>query len=732
MSSSSSRSVTPVQLVALLLAFLSVAGLTGVLGAGLLVPAVGSAAVVVKTAPTILDGLPTDLQVVEPAEESTMLDAKGNVIARFYDRRRIVVPSDKIADTMKSAIVSIEDKRFYQHHGVDPDGIARALVNNLTDDSGGQQGASTITQQYVRNMLVEKGYLDGDPELITEATEPTTQRKLREMKYALTLETEMSKDQILTGYLNIAPFGPTTYGVEAAARLYFSDSAASLDWNQAALLAGLVQSPVEYDPLVHPEAAQTRRDTVLDVMLQQGVITQEEHDKYIATPVSQMLKPNVTSEGCSGASSQNAYFCDYALEEFLNDSTYGKSRPERLHMLKTAGITIRTTLDPDKQTSAHNSLVSAIPVDDASGLDDALASIEPSTGKILAMTQNSDYGVGAGQTMSNYSADGQFQVGSTFKIFTLIEWFKEGHSAYESVGRASRNYYQTEFHCSNGQSIIYTPNPYPVEDLAGKDGPMTVLRATGLSVNQAFVNMSTKLDFCNIFQDAADMGITQSDGSVIKAIPSNIIGSGESSPLKMASVAATLSNDGVQCAAQSLDTVTDRDEKTLKEYRPSCKKVLDSTVAQQVSTLLTKSTSQYYTSTRIADGRQFAAKSGTTNGNSNTWLTGWTPQLATSAWVGHADASSTPVNNVTINGTFYEAIYGETFVGQNIWAPYMSSALSGTEAVAMPNVFIGNQVTPQPTTSPSTRTGTTQGGTDTQGGNQGGTDTQGGNQGNNH
>lgn len=710
MSSSSSRSVTPVQLVALLLAFLSVAGLTGVLAAGLLVPAVGSAAVVVKTAPTILDGLPTDLQVVEPAEESTMLDAKGNVIARFYDRRRIVVPSDKIADTMKAAIVAIEDKRFYQHHGVDPDGIARALVNNLTDESGGQQGASTITQQYVRNMLVEKGYLEGDPELVTEATEPTTQRKLREMKYALTLETEMSKDQILTGYLNIAPFGPTTYGVEAAARLYFSDSAASLDWNQAALLAGLVQSPVEYDPLTYPEAAQARRDTVLDVMLEQGVISQEEHDKDVAIPVSQMLNPTVTSEGCSGASSQNAYFCDYALEEFLGDSTYGESRSDRLHLLKTGGITIRTTLDPDKQTDARNSLVSAIPTDDSSGLDDALVSIEPSTGKILAMAQNSNYGVDSGETMSNYAADGQFQVGSTFKIFTLIEWFKEGHSAYESVGRSNRNYYQTEFTCSNGQSIVYTPNPYNVEDLAGKDGSMTVLRATGLSVNQAFVNMATKLDFCNIFQDAADLGITQTDGSVIQAIPSNIIGSGVSSPLKMASVAATLANNGVQCSPTSLALVTDRDEKTLKEYQSSCTKVLDSTVAEQVSTLLTKSAAQYYTSTKIADGRQFAAKSGTTNENSNTWLTGWTPQLATSSWVGHADASSTPVNDVTINGTFYEAIYGETFVGKNIWGPYMSAALAGTEAVAMPDVNIGTEPTPTPSAraSRSASTGTTQ------------------------
>jgi len=172
---------------------------------------------------------------------------------------------------MKKAIVGVEDKRFYQHHGIDPEGMARALVNNLTDD-GGTQGASTITQQYVRNMLLEKGQQEGDPDQVVAATEKTKERKLREAKYAMALETEMSKDQILTGYLNIAPFGPTTYGVEAASRLYFSKSANDLTMSEAILLAGLVQSPVEYDPLSHPEAAQDRRDTVAGVLLGVGSV----------------------------------------------------------------------------------------------------------------------------------------------------------------------------------------------------------------------------------------------------------------------------------------------------------------------------------------------------------------------------------------------------------------------------------------------------------------------------
>ncbi|MGO3795857.1 MAG: transglycosylase domain-containing protein [Pauljensenia sp.] len=720
MSSPHSRSVTPVQLVALLLAFLSVAGLTGVLGAGLMVPLAGSAGVVAKTVPSVFEDLPADLQIVQPAEESVMLDSSNNVIARFYDKRRIVVPSDKIADVMKKAIVGVEDKRFYQHHGIDPEGMARALVNNLTDD-GGTQGASTITQQYVRNMLLEKGQQEGDPDQVIAATEQTPERKLREAKYAMALETEMSKDQILTGYLNIAPFGPTTYGVEAASRLYFSKSANDLTMSEAILLAGLVQSPVEYNPLTYPDAAQDRRDTVAGVLLEEGVITQEEHDEIVATSVESMLNPDEKPQGCSGAGDM-AYFCDYAYEEFLSDSTYGDTRADRLRLLNSGGLTIHTTIDKGKQDAAVATLNNANPTSSTSGkVNGVITSIDPGTGNIVSMAQNTNYGADSGDgstTMYNFASSGTFQVGSTFKIFTLMEWFKESHGAYETVGRASRDYYQTEFNCSSGQTIRFTPNPYRVTDLAGKDGAMNVIRATGLSVNQAFINMSTKLDFCNIFQTAADMGVTQADGSVIDAAPANIIGSGSTSPLQMASVVAALANDGVQCTAQSLSKVTDRDENVLKEYAPSCKKVLDSTVAQQVTTLLTKSVQQYYNSEGItlSDGRTFAAKTGTTDDNSNTWTVGYTNELATAAWMGNGAASSTSINNVTVSGTYFSVPYGST-VGEYIWAPYMSAALAGTAASAMPDVFIGNQ--PVATPTPTTTSNATTGNDDQQGQNQG-------------
>ena len=666
----------------------------------MLVPIAGPTALVAKSVPSVFNELPGDLQTVAPAEESQLLDSSGGVIAHFYDKQRIVVPSANIADVMKKAIVAIEDKRFYEHNGVDATGIARALVTNLGDS--GRQGASTITQQYVRNSLAERGYLEGDADQVSAATEQTTERKLREIKYALALEKTQSKDEILTGYLNIAPFGPITYGVEAASQRYFSKSASELNYLEAALLAGLVQSPVQYDPLTHPEAAQERRDTVLATMLDQGVITQEEYDEGIATSVDSMLHPTVSSEGCSGAPSEQAYFCDYVLAQFLEDSTFGSTRIERERLLKTQGITIRTTMDPAKQSAAYASLTNAIPVGDASGLNDALVSLDPRTGKVLAMAQNTTYGIESGQTMANYSADGNFQVGSTFKVFTLLQWFKEGHSAYETVGSANTFYPNGAFKC-DGRSI--TTEGYQVNDLAGKTGTMNVVRATGQSVNQAFVNMASRVDFCSIFETAYDMGITE-DGEVPAPFPANILGSVSSSPLHMASVFATIANSGQQCKPQSIESVTDRNENVLKEFAADCKEVISPELANKTAALLTASAGQYYTSTRLGDGRPFAAKSGTTDGHANTWLTGFTPSLATSVWVGHGDNSSQEVSGVVINGVYHSEIFGETYVGQNIWAPYMTQALAGTPIEAVSNANIGATTpqrgsTPAPSQSPT-------------------------------
>ena len=321
---------------------------------------------------------------------------------------------------------------------------------------------------------------------------------------------------------------------------------------------------------------------------------------------------------------------------------------------------------------------------------------------LLSLSTRARVGIEAGETMSNYSADGNFQVGSTFKVFILLEWFKEGHSAYETVGSANTFYPNGAFKC-DGRPI--TTEGYQVNDLAGKTGTMNVVRATGQSVNQAFVNMASRVDFCSIFDTAYDLGITE-DGEVPSPYPANILGSVSASPLQMASVFAAIANSGQQCTPQSIESVTDRDENVLKEFSADCKEVISPDVANKTAALLTASAGQYYTSTRLGDGRPFAAKSGTTDGHANTWLTGFTPSVVTSAWVGHGENSSQEVGSVTINGKYYSEIYGETFVGQNIWAPYMTQILAGTpvENVSSANIGATNSnrsstPTPSPTSS---------------------------------
>lgn len=748
-SSRRARHVSVAQFLTLLLAFLMLATLAGVIGAGLAIPAAGSAGTIAKAVPAVINDLPADMKVVEPSEESQMLDSRGHVIARFYSERRIVVNSDQISTPMKNAIVAVEDRRFFQHHGADATGLMRAAVSNA---SGNQtQGASTITQQYVRNMLVEEGLQKGDQDLIDKATEATPQRKLREIRYAMSLEQQLSKDQILTGYLNIAPFGPQTYGVEAAARQYFSKSALDLSVSESALLAGLVQSPVSYNPLNNPRAAQNRRDTVLRLMRNQGKISDAQYRSAKAQSVKSMLHPESRTQGCTGAG-ESGYFCNYVYQELMNDNALGKTRAERIRKLQTGGLTIRTTLNPSMQAEAYDAAVWRVPKNDASGVNSAIISVEPKTGNILAMAQNTTFGAPTkndpSATQTSYNVDRAhgggtgFQPGSSFKLFTLLEWFREGHTAAERVGGSKTTYRPSDFHCENGHPA--TLEPWVVGDLAGKGGSYDVQTATHLSVNEAFADMATRVDLCQIFQRAADLGVTAPDGSVIKAFPPNVIGASNVPPLAMASAYATVANSGVRCAPTSLVEIEDRDGGVVEKKNPNCKRAVAATVANQVSTVLERSAygnqgkGGYVQGVQI--GRPFAAKSGTADNSTSTWLMGYVPQIATAAWVGTGQSSSRSLSDVVIGGVRYtgkNTLYGETFVGP-MWGRYMRQAVRGlpVEQLAQADVGTGTAAqataggtaqtaspTPSSTASSPSAGATNQGGNN-QGNNQG---TRGGN-----
>ncbi|HET9654068.1 MAG TPA: transglycosylase domain-containing protein, partial [Kineosporiaceae bacterium] len=390
----------------LLAAFVAASLVTGVLLAGLFIPAVGATGVVTRSSVDYFNSLPADLSRPPLAEQSTMYASDGRtVIARFYDENRINVPLSKIAPVMRQAIVAIEDSRFYQHGGVDSKGILRAFLNNQM--SGDTQGASTLTQQYIKNYNVEKALATGDAAAAKAAVSQNYSRKLQEIRTAIALEQQLKKDDILEGYLNIALFGDNTWGVEAASQYFFGISANNLSLVQAATLAGMVQSPTSFNPFVHPDKTTVRRNEVLARMFQLGMINQQQYDEAKAAKLE--VKKTLAHNGCVTAGNM-AYFCDYVINTIRTDPGFaflGKTGTERVTNLKRGGYTLVTSLDPKVQNAAYSTAVDHVPVTDSSKVAVSAVTVQPGTGRVLAIAQNrNDNPDGKpGSTTLNYGVD---------------------------------------------------------------------------------------------------------------------------------------------------------------------------------------------------------------------------------------------------------------------------------------------------------------------------------------
>ncbi|MCW2695448.1 MAG: ponA, partial [Modestobacter sp.] len=311
----------------------------GVLVAALLFPWIGGTGLVARNSASLLDALPVELTDETPNGNTTVLAADGSVITQFYVNNRTPVTPDEISPIMKQAIVDIEDSRFYEHNGVDVQGTFRALVTNVTSGSV-REGGSTITQQLVKQTLLQTATSAAERNAAIEQNGVQgLSRKLKEARLALALEEKYSKDQILTRYLNIVYFGEGAYGIEAAAQRYFSVSAAALKLPQAAMLAGLVQSPSGDDPLAHPENAAARRNTVLDRMRSLGHITAKEVAAIAPKPVA--VKPGGSPpNGCIDATI-GGFFCGYLHQYLVNTLHLTQDQ------LDNGGLTIKTTLRPD-------------------------------------------------------------------------------------------------------------------------------------------------------------------------------------------------------------------------------------------------------------------------------------------------------------------------------------------------------------------------------------------------
>ena len=599
---------------------------------------------------------------------------------------------------MINAVVAIEDERFWEHNGVDVRGISRALVNNF--QGGDMQGASTITMQYVKNRLIDDAYRVGDWEGVAEAQSQSMARKAREASMAIALEQELSKEQILEGYLNLSQFGHgVIFGVEAAARFFFNTTAAELTPIQAATIAGITNAPARFDPTRNPRASEHRRNLVLYRMAVNGFITRAEFDAARVVPVEDTLEITPVPRGCVVAEGA-AFFCQYVINTILTSPEFGETHEERHALLNRGGLRIDTTLDPHLQAIAVEEVTSHVPVDNAVGLEAAIVTVQPGTGRILAMAQNVPFNEQQdppeGTTSVNFSAgplqgaSRGFQPGSVFKNFVLAEWLNQGRTLREHVNASRVERPQSTWHAP-GCSAFGGASWGPRNAEGHEFGPTTVLRSSYRSVNTAFATMSTHLNLCEVAQTAWDMGFrpttrTSAGGAVvltnptvedIEVTPAMIMGTQTTSPLSIASAHATLAADGTFCEPYAISRVVGADGRDLPLPSRTC---TAGAVAPNVAATMnfalehtmTHGTGRF---SRLAGGRTSAGKTGTSQGSAQTWFVGYTPQLSTAVWVGSAEGEATHFN-IRWNGRFVRTLFGST-VAAPLWRDFMNRAHEG-------------------------------------------------------
>ena len=682
------RSTNFANIISLLGAFVATSVVLGLLGAGLLMPTVAATGGAAREGVSIFDALPGEFTQNPLSEQSRILAADGTLIATPYDENRVIVPLAQIAPIMRQAQIAIEDSRFYEHGGIDLQGVGRALISNLR--GGNTQGASTLTQQYVKITLQENALNNNDTKAARAATAKNYTRKLQELKYAVTLEKNLTKDQILQGYLNLVYYGGQAYGVEAAARHYFGVSAAKLNLPQAATLAGLVQLPSQTDPIRNPVKALARRNVVLDRMHILNLIADAAWQK--AKMSKMVLNPKPAQNSCSV--SPYPYFCNYVEAWLLQQPALGKTPTERSKTINRGGLTIQTTLDPKIQLAGQQEIVAKVPIGNPAVIGAAAAVVEPGTGHVLAISQNTTFAnkASTGKTEVNYAVDtkyggsGGFAFGSSAKMFAVAQALRSGTPINSTVfARPADATHAAVFMPSDFHDKCGTVVPWFVRNDEGtRVGQISLTDATAFSVNTAFAGLVAQLGGCSVRDLMTRMGLHQSNGQPIQSYPSPItLGSDSTSPLTLASAYATVASGGTYCVPSPVLTITTSDKKLLALPQTQCTKVLEPDVANGVSqilkSVLTKGTASGIGG--LAGGRPAAGKTGTTDNSSQSWFIGYTPQLSTAVWVGtptpDSQGKQRSMQNLQVGNAFYPGpIFGAT-IAAPIWKQIMDRALAG-------------------------------------------------------
>ena len=660
----------------------------GLLLGGMLLPIVGGVGLLARTGANDFERLPSELDIAQPPQVSRILAADGSTLATFYFQNRIVVNLDQVPEIMQKAIIAVEDVRFYEHHGIDIKGAFRALLHNGSSGSV-QQGGSTLTQQLVKNILIENAQVKGDKAAVAAAHSDTLARKAREARYALALERRYSKQQILAAYLNYAYFGDGAYGVGTAAKHYFGEAVGKLRLAQAALLAGLVQSPEVYDPALHPEAARARRDIVLGQMLKYHFIDQTQYDRATSKPIT--LHLHQQGNGCEASSAP--YFCDYVQHVIETSKAFGATQKDRIKLLLRGGLTIRTTLDPEVQQAADAALRSYVHPREPAGIAGAEAVVQPGTGKVLAISVSRPYGQDAkrGQNTIDYAVDQKygggptgFPAGSTFKLFVLAAALKQGIPLSTTIYAPQTIRDLPGFFDCSGAEHIYSPSVSNAGD--SEAGNFNLVTGTWFSVNTFFAQLEKKTGLCDPVKIAESMGMRQEDGSPPDQLPSFTLGAANQgySSLDLAGAYATIAAHGKYCPPVAITKVTDVDGASMQVPTRSCRQVLDPGLADTITNILHGVLTQRgATAAGVGEpGRPAAAKTGTAENNWASVFAGFVPQMAAAVWVGNPK-QLTSLNGLTIGGRTYGEVFGATIAGP-IWRDTLQAALQGKPVIPLP------------------------------------------------
>ncbi|MEU2354689.1 transglycosylase domain-containing protein [Streptomyces misionensis] len=659
--------------------FLGVSVLAGAVMAGIALPGAGALGLAAKGSVQSFDEIPDNLKSPQLSQRTTILDSRGRQIASVYSRDRTVVDLKDISPYMQKAIVAIEDSRFYQHGAIDLKGVLRALNKNA-QEGGVAQGASTLTQQLVKNYFIEEA--GDDPTKVAEATQQTMGRKVRELKYAIQIEEKLGKKKILENYLNITFFGEQAYGVEAASERYFSKHAKDLNLQESALLAGIVQSPSRYDPVNDEAEATKRRNIVLQRMAELGDISPQEAAQAKRQPLG--LHTSRPKNGCITAVQGAGFFCDYVREVFLTDPVFGKTKEARAKLWNQGGLTIRTTLDPQAQQSVQNSIKDHVYKSDQ--VATAATIVEPGTGKILAMGQSRPYGFGTDETQINLSVNQDmgggagYQPGSTFKPIVAAAALEGGKPATQEYSSPYEMPYPSPVAACNGK--VWKNDPRKPAKLTNENesehGPYSMKEATAKSVNTYYVQLISDIGICPVIDMAKKMGVARSDGRKIDQAPSIALGTQEMSPLTMASAYATFASRGMYCtpiAIESITQTTGSRVKSLPVPKSTCSRAMSEKTADTVSTLL-KGVVEDGTGQQAGLGdRPSAGKTGTTDERFAAWFVGYTPNMAGAVWVGDPQHRRRMIN-ITIGGVPHDKVFGGEVPGP-IWRDMMNGALEG-------------------------------------------------------